>query len=103
MVSFIPMTTLQCRCVPWCVPIFQMRELRHLGLMDLLQGHSGTNNVVVLTWLHTAIPGRVWAWWLSQRFTCIGLNQPEVNFSYASVLMEVVRDQAPLTSSLSSL
>ena len=32
--------------------------------------------MVVLTWLHTARPGRVWAWWLSQRFTCIGLNQP---------------------------
>ena len=40
---------------------------------------------------------------MSQRFTGSGLNQPEVNFSYASVLMEAVTDQASLTSSQPSL
>ena len=80
MVSFIPMTTPWCRCVPWCVPGFQMRELRHWGLMDLLQGHSAhlashgntrwAVGLVAVTEVHRQWPKPA----RSEFFLCVSLN-----------------------------
>lgn len=55
----------------------------------------------VLTWAHMTVPVRGQFRWLWQKFRYRGVNKSEANFSLASVWVQAVRDQAPLTWSLS--